>query len=210
MAARGGVEKIKAIKSVRMTGKIYVENMQIGAVLLIKRPGAARVDASFQGMKMVRSFDGESAWQIDMLEGKPDPEKMTGDDEKEMKDLADIDGPLVDYKAKGNTVELVGKEDLEATPVYKLKVTDKSGDIRYIYLDCQNYLELKTSARRKVNGRDAVSDEYYSDYKAVGGVFFPHSIESKTDGEVEDRIVVDKIELNVDIDDTIFKMPKKP
>jgi len=210
MAARGGVEKIKAIKSVRMTGKIYVENMHIGAVLLIKRPGAARVDASFQGMKMVRSFDGESAWQIDMLEGKPDPEKMTGDDEKEMKDLADIDGPLVDYKAKGNTVELVGKEDLEATPVYKLKVTDKSGDIRYIYLDCQNYLELKTSARRKVNGRDAVSDEYYSDYKAVGGVFFPHSIESKTDGEVEDRIVVDKIELNVDIDDTIFKMPKKP
>jgi outer membrane lipoprotein-sorting protein len=209
IAARGGAEKIKSVKSLRMTCKIHVENMEIPGEVVIKRPGMARGEANLQGMKLIKSYDGQTGWEIDMFEGKPDPEKMTDDDEKDMKHLADIDGPLLDYKAKGNAVELVGKEELESTPVYRLKVTDKTGDVQELYIDCKSFLELKMSSKRHQDGRQVVSDEYYSDYKPVNGLMMAHSIESRTDGEAEDTIVIDKIEMNVDIDDSIFKMPKK-
>ena len=210
IAARGGIDKIRAAKSMRMTGKLHTDNIEIPATVWIKRPGLVRVEAVFQGMKVVQSYDGQIAWEINEPEGRAEPEKMSGDDEKDIIELSDIDGPLVDYKAKGSTVALVGKEDLEATPVYKLKVTEKNGDVKYIYLDSKSYLELKVSSKRKNDGREVTSDEYYGAYKSVGGMMMPHSIESRVDGETENQVVIDKIDLNVDIDDSIFKMPKKP
>ncbi len=210
LAARGGLDKVRATKSIRMTAKVHTDNIEIAASVQIKRTGMARIDAEFQGMKIVQAYDGEVAWQINAPEGKTEPEKMSGDDEKDVREMGDIDGPLVDYKAKGNAVELVGKEDLEATPVYKLKVTEKNGAVRYFYLDCKSYLELKVSSKRKVEGKDVTADEYFGDYKSVGGLMMPHSIESRVDGHVDNQIVIEKIELDVDIDDGIFKMPKKP
>ena len=98
----------------RLTGKFHTEGMNIPLVIQIKRPGSVRGDAIFQGMALVRAYDGETAWQINPLDGTREAEPMTGNDTKEMIDIGDLDGPLVDYKAKGNTVELAGKEELEA------------------------------------------------------------------------------------------------
>src|SRR5262249_21767006 len=130
--ARGGIEKLKALKSLGMTGKIHPKGMDIPMGLQVKRPGLVRGEATLQGVSMVKAYDGETAWQINAFEGSKEPEVMTGHDAKEAIQFGDIDGPLVDYKSKGNTVELVGKEELEATPVYKLKVTLKDGDVQYI------------------------------------------------------------------------------
>lgn len=207
--ARGGMEKLKAITSLRVTGKVHTEGMQIPLRIQFKRPGMVRAEASVQGLSFVKAYDGETAWQIDAFEGKPDAEKAPDDEAKSIIDMGDLDGPLVDYKLKGNTVELLGKEELEATPVYKLKVTRKNGDVIFIYIDCQSYLELKASAKRKEQGKEFVEDEYYSDYKPVNGVMVAHSIETRVNGQPEDQITFDKVEVNVAIDDAIFKMPKK-
>jgi hypothetical protein len=134
---------------------------------------------------------------------------MSGYDTKEMIDIGDLDGPLVDYKAKGNTVELAGKEELEATPIYKLKVTLKDGDVKYLYLDAQNYLELKETWKRKEDGKVTDVDTVYSDYKAVAGVMIAHSWETRVNGELDDQTSLEKIEVNVPVDDSIFKLPKK-
>ena len=123
--------------------------------------------------------------------------------------MADVDGPLVDYKTKGSTIELAGKEELEATPVYKLKVTLKTGDVKYIYLDAGNYLELKESEKRKEDGSTNEVDTSYSDYKAVAGVMIAHSSETRVNGAIDEQMSIEKIEVNVPIDDSIFKMPKK-
>lgn len=209
LQAYGGLEKMQAIKSLRVTGKVHAEGMQIPLVILFKRPGLVRAEATMQGLSMVKAYDGETAWQIDAFDGQPDPEKASEEETKSIIDMGDLDGPLVDYKRKGNTVELVGKEELEATPVYKLKVTLKTGDVKFIYLDCQSYLALKTSSRRKEQGKEFIEDEYYSDYKPVSGVMLAHAIETRVDGQPEDQITFDKVEVNVAIDDAIFKMPKK-
>lgn len=183
--------------------------MTIPLVIQIKRPGLVRGDATLQGAAIVKAYDGETAWQINPFEGSKEPEKMFGYDAKEAIEWGDIDGPLVDHKSKGNTVELVGKEELEATPVYKLKVTLKDGDVKYIYLDAQNYLELKETEKRKEEGTTIDVATVFSDYKAVAGVMIAHSSETRVNGELDDQTAIDKIELNVLIDDSIFKMPKK-
>jgi len=207
--ARGGLEKLKAIKSMRVTAKIHSEGMNLPLVLQIKRPGMVRGEAIFQGKALVRAYDGETAWQINPFDGLKEAEPMSGYDAKEMLYIGDLDGPLVDYKAKGNTVELAGKEELEATPVYKLKVTLKDGEVKYLYLDAHNYLELKETWKQKGDGKATDVDTVYSDYKAVAGVMIAHSWETRVNGELDDRTSLEKVEVNISVDDSIFKMPKK-
>src|SRR5512138_1628296 len=137
IAARGGLEKLHSLHSLRMTGKLHTSGLQLPLVIQIKRPAMARGEATLQGMNFVIAYDGQTVWEINAFDGKTEPEHLPldHDDAKEVVEMADLDGPLVDYKAKGNTVELIGKEDLEATPVYKLRLTLKNGDVKYVYLD---------------------------------------------------------------------------
>ncbi|MEN3333196.1 MAG: hypothetical protein V7641_2561 [Blastocatellia bacterium] len=209
--ARGGLQKIKAIKSLKATGKLTItsQGVEIPITLQQKRPNAFRMDATFQGQSVVQAYDGESGWQVNPFQGVNEPDKMAGDDLKEAQEQADIDGPLVDYKEKGNTVELVGKEDLEGTPAYKLKVTLKNGDVRYVYIDAANYLELKVTAKRRSPGGEQEVDIYPSNYKPVNGVLFPFSTEQKIAGQTQIQITIDKIDIDAAVDDAVFKMPVK-
>jgi outer membrane lipoprotein-sorting protein len=207
--ARGGLEKMKAIKTMRITGKAHSEGMNIPLVIQIKRPGLLRADATVQGVSMSRLYDGESAWEISSRGGSKEPEKLSGYDERETIEIADIDGPLVDYKAKGSKIELVGKEELEATPVYKLKVTLKNGDVKYIYLDAGNYLALKETEKRKEDGSPTDVETLFSNYKAVAGVMIPHSSETRVNGALDEQMTIEKVEVNVPVDDSIFKLPRQ-
>lgn len=132
---------------------------------------------------------------------------MSEDDAKDIIEQADFDGPLVNYKEKGNTVELVGSEDVEGTPAYKLKLTLKSGDVRYIFIDKDSFLELKATAMMKREGNEMQIDSLSGDYKEVNGLMMPFSIETRVKDQVMSQITIDKIELDVPIDDAIFKMP---
>src|SRR5512132_1429290 len=125
--AHGGVQKLKAVKSIKASGKIIQQGIEIPITLQQKRATMVRMDATFQGKSMVQAYDGETGWKIDPFQGSSDPEKVAGDDLKDLQEQSDLDGPFVDYKDKGHTVELIGKEDLEGTPVYKLKLTLKNG-----------------------------------------------------------------------------------
>lgn len=208
--ARGGIQKLKALKSITATGKMTQQGIEFPISVHQKRPSMVRVDVTFQGKSFVQAYNGEIGWKIDAFQGSSEPEKVAGDDLKDLEEQADLDGALVDYKEKGNTVELIGKEDMEGTPVYKLKLTLKKGDVRNIYLDAENYLDLKVTSKRKTPGGEIDIDQYLGNYKAVSGVLFPFSIEAKVKGQMVNQITLEKIEANVAIDDSIFKMPAKP
>ena len=207
--ARGGIEKIKAIKSLRMTGKITPQGLEIPIVVQAKRPNSVRVDVTFQGKSQIQAYDGESGWKIDPFQVSSETEKVAGDDLKDLQEQSDFDGATIDYKTKGHIIELIGKEDVEGTPAYKLKLTLKTGDVRYVYLDAENYLELKVTSKRKTPGGEIEVDQYPGNYKPVNGVVFPFSIESKLKGQSVNTIIIEKIELDVPIDEALFKMPAK-
>ncbi len=211
--ARGGRDKIKSIQSIRMTGKMIINQggqmLEMPIVMEAARPDKVRIDSTFQGMTMVQAFDGTTGWTVMPFMGKKDPEAVSGEQLDQIKRQADvIDGLLVDYKEKGHQVEYAGKEDLEGTPAHKLKVTRKDGDIVYVYLDAEQFLELKHKQKTKLpGGQEIESEAAMSDYKEVGGILFPHSMEMKA-GPGTMSMTLDKIELNPDLPASRFEMPK--
>lgn len=207
--AKGGMEKLKAVKSVRATGKITGgPGMEFPFVMVNRRPNNTRLEFTFQGMTGVQAYDGKTAWMSMPFMGKKDPEVMPADESKMIQEQADFDGPLVDYKEKGNTVELVGKEQVEGADAFKLKVTLKNGDIRHVYLDAETYLELKMEARRMVRGTEIDGESLYGDYKEVSGMMMAHAMESGAKGSPQrQKMTIEKIELNPDLADSLFVMP---
>jgi hypothetical protein len=207
--AHGGIQKLKAVKSLKATGKVMQQGLEIPLTLIQKRPAFFRTEVTFQGKTQLAAYDGETGWKIDPFQGTSEPEKIAGDDLKDMQEQSDMDGGFVDYKDKGHTVELLGKEDMEGTPVYKLKLTLKTGSVRTIYLDAENYLELRVTAKRKTPGGEIEVDQYLGNYKAINGIVSAFSIETKVKGQTVNQVIIDKIEMDVAIDDAVFKMPVK-
>jgi outer membrane lipoprotein-sorting protein len=207
--ARGGADKLKSVQSVKATANLAMgPGMEAPGVLIQKRPELARLEFTIQGLTAVQAYDGANAWQIMPFMGKKDPELMSGDEAKEMQEMADIDGPLVDYKSKGNQVELLGKEKMEGTDVYKLRVTLKNGDVQTIYIDGDSFLEIKEETKRTVRGSEQDFESSIGDYKEVNGIVFPFAVESGAKGSPQkQKLTITKIELNVPADDSIFKMP---
>ncbi len=209
IAAQGGLAKLKAIQSIRMTGNFETGGMQAGFTQVFKRPMKMRLDLSVQGLTMTQAYDGQRGWQIVPFTGKKDPEPMTGDELKNAQEQADIDGPLVDYKSKGNTVELIGKEKVADKESYHLKVTLKNGSERDLYLDATTFLGLKTSAKTTMRGTEVELESMLDDYRDVNGLKFPFSIEQHQIGGEgpSQKITFTKIELDPPLQDSIFKMP---
>ncbi len=206
--ARGGLEKMKAVQSVRMKGKMTMgPGLEAPLTIEMKRPRNARMEFTIQGMTGVQAYDGQQAWGISPM-GSKQPEPMPAEMAKELDNQADIDGPLVDYKAKGHQVELVGKEKVEGSDAWKLKVTLKTGDVQYIFLDADSYLEIRNEAKRTIRGSEVELENTIGDYKEVGGLLWPHSIQSGAKGRPEKQsFAFESIEVNPAIDDARFKMP---
>ena len=207
--ARGGMEKLKAVQSIKSTANMSMgPGMEAPGVLFQKRPALARLDFTVQGLTATQAYDGKGAWQIMPFTGKKDAEPMSADETKEVEEMADLDGPLVDYKSKGHQVELLGKEKVEGTDAYKIKATLKNGDVQTIYIDADSFLEIQEETKRTVRGSEQLVESAIGDYKDVDGVLFPFAIESGVKGSQEkQKLTITKIELNVPVDDSVFKMP---
>ena len=132
--------------------------------------------------------------------------------EDDLRDLtldADIDGPLVDYKAKGNTVEYMGHDTVDGDDALRLKVTLNNGDILYYDLDPDTYLEIRRESQEFIRGSVKEQVTEYGSYKPVEGVMYPFSmaIWPKSDPTQALTVTIDKMEVNVPLAESVFVVP---
>jgi hypothetical protein len=168
-----------------------------------------RVEIQVQGMTIVQVYDGAQAWMINPMTGRTAPEVMPAEMAKLMDEQADMDGPLMDYKAKGHTVELLGKETVEGAECFKIKLTQKDGAATTFYFDVATFLAVKQESRRTVGGNEVESETIVGDWKSVNGLLFPHSVDSGQKGSpARQKMIVEKVEVNSPIDDARFRMAK--
>ncbi|PYL14821.1 MAG: hypothetical protein DMF43_00155 [Verrucomicrobia bacterium] len=211
--AKGGADALHALQSLRLSGKLLVNEGQIELAYLQtkERPGELRTEATLQGMTQVEAYDGKEGWKISPFQGRKDPEKMSADDLKPLMEDAEIDGPLVDWKAKGSTVDYLGTEEVDGTLAHKLKVVRKNGDVSFVYLDPDHLLEIRVLTGRVKHGAYEEVETDLGDYEKTAGVFVPTSIESGRKGDPDkQKIIIDKVEANVPVDDAIFHFPPAP
>lgn len=206
--ARGGLEKLKSVKTMRMTAKVSAGSFRAQYVRVNKRDDKVREETILQGLARVRAYDGKTAWQVNPFRGRKDPELISEDNAKSLIVDADIEGPLIDYKVKGHNAELLGHDSVEGTACYKIKLTLKDGDVRYYYLDADSFLEIKIESQSNIRGALQYRDTFLGDYDQVNGIYFPFAIETgETGSEEREKFTIDKIVLNLLLDDAMFTMP---
>ena len=206
--AHGGVDKLKAVRSIRTTAKFSRGSLRAEFRQENKRADKVREEFIIQGLAQVQAYDGKTGWQISPFGGRKDPELLSQDDLKSLVVDADIDGPLVDYKEKGHKAGLVGHDSMEGTDCFKIKLRMKNGDVRYYYLDADSFLELKVEIQTTIRGTLQESELYYGDYEQVNGIYYPFAVEQAQKGSASRaQVSVEKIEQNVPLEDGHFSMP---
>jgi len=207
--ALGGLDAIKGMDTATFVGRMAMgPGAEAPFKMFFKRPMMARMEFTMQGMTGIQAYDGETAWMIMPFMGKSDPEVMAEDQAKNMQEQADLDGPLVDWQEKGHKVELIGLEDVDGTEAYKIKVDLANGDVRHHFLDSEYFITIKQEGKTMMQGNEVEFETILSDYKEVGGLMFPHSVESKPKGAPEGQVItIDEIEVGIEVSDDLFAMP---
>jgi len=191
LEARGGAAAIEALKGVRFQGRIlfpgdfeltYNETRE-----KLAGTTASRVNLGLQGLDVVQAYDGRGAWKINPFQGRKDPERMSADEARGLADGALIEGALLASRSDGSRVDYLGREDFDGTLAYKLKVSQKDGDEFVYWLDPDTYLEIKVDETRRIRGAQQVNETELGDYEKVGGVYFPMSVESWSQGHPNER-----------------------
>ncbi|GAF82624.1 unnamed protein product, partial [marine sediment metagenome] len=204
--AVGGRARIDSVQSLRMTGKNVHLGGEIAMMAVYQRPNKLRIEFINQGVTSIHAFDGEVAWSVNPFMGRPAPQKLPPDQAKVVSQQADIDGPLIDYRKKGHQVELLGKEEFKGSEVYQLKLTKKSGEVEYHYLDAERFLPVRITGEHAFENLPGKYDVAYGDYRAVDGLLIAHKVEQGGSGAKND-IIYDKVEINVKVPDDYFALP---
>ncbi|HET7499655.1 MAG TPA: hypothetical protein VFK02_01585, partial [Kofleriaceae bacterium] len=212
LAARGGDARLREIKSLRLTGRLVFGggdfSVEAAWGQVQKRPGAMRNELTLQGLTAISAYDGREGWTVSPFQGRREPEKSSSDDARALAQQAELDGPLVGWRDKGHRIEYLGTEDTDGTPAIKLRVTRADGDLQYVYLDPDSYLEIRITTVRKIRGAEQIVETDLGGYQQVAGVWFPFAIESgQKGGPRSSRIIVEHAEVNIAADDAWFKLP---
>ena len=200
--ARGGHEKLKAVKSLKISAKYVQQGRETPVIFTIKRPNFIFAEVLFPTSPMICGYDGKTAWWFSR-DRLSEPQTLPAEEALIFTRYADFGDLFVDYEKKGQKIELIGLEDMDGQKAHKLKITSPNGIIRYVYLDAKNFLNIKESYRSK-NKKDFGLEVFFKDFRAIDGVMFPfyHDITGE-------QTIIERIEMNVDTDDSIFKMPQK-
>jgi hypothetical protein len=203
--ALGGKDKLQQIKTV------YMENTT--QVMGNEGPSTSNLIVGV-GYKMVSEINGQSVviavtdkggWQINPYAGASTPTALPDDVMKQSKGRLDAFGPLYNYAAKGNKVELQGKEGGS----FKLKVTGADSVETTVFIDTATYYMTKLVSTAQMMGQTMEVATTFSNFKKTDlGVVFPYTIEISYGGQFSITTNVNKLELNKKIDPTIFDMPK--
>ncbi len=208
---KGGAEKLESVTTVTASGKMVRMNMEMAFGMWYKKPKMTKMEINISDKKMIFAFDGKTVWQISPFTGIEGAQVMTGDQADDIKENAEMfENPFINYKEKGNKIELIGKEELEGTEVFKIKLTKKNGKVITFFIDTESFIELKTETiKKKKDGKEIKFESYYGDFKEVDGMMTAFSIKTKINGTDMGNIIIESIKYNEPIDDSFFKMPKE-
>ncbi len=235
VAARGGLAAWHAVQSLEMTGKMQAggnnrptlpvpgvkrgrempaprpaEQAQLPFVMDLARPRKARLEIQFAGQTAVQVYDGSNGWKLRPFLNRHQVETFTPEELKAASEQSELDGLLIDYAAKGSKVELAGMEKIDGRDTYKLKITEKSGFARNVWVDAETFLETKIDGTpRRLDGKYHPVATYFRDYRKVDGLMVPYVLETAVEGVNQtEKIEIETLVLNPKLDASRFAMPR--
>lgn len=214
MQAGGNKRPTIAVPGVKIGKEVKVERLpeqaQLPFVMELGRGRKQRLEIEFNGQTAVQVYDGTQGWKVRPFLNRHDVEKFTPEELKASSEQCDLDGCLIDYASKGSKVELAGVDQVEGRSAYKLKVTDKNGYERHVWVDAQSFLEVKVEGTpRRLDGKYHPVAVYLRDYRSVNGLMMPHLLETTVEGVRDtEKIEIEEIVANPKLDGSQFAMPR--
>ena len=206
-----GADSLKAVNSMEAKAKM-VDNrgIEMQMTIWLKRPNLVKTEILVGPQKVEQAYDGKTAWAIAPQMGSLDPMVLPETQASQVKDTFEmIEDPLMDYKGKGHTIELLGKEEVDGKTYYKLKLIKKGSRESTMYIDAKNFLLHKISLMQKGGGMEYPMDLIFDDYRDVSGAKLCYKVSAVMNGQNAWTMTFEYLKTNVDIDDSIFQMPKK-
>lgn len=212
----GGLEKLKAVKGMKMTAKVNQQGMEIPLEIYQLSDGRQMTVINFQGKEMKQGvFDGETLWSHNFMTMKA--EKSDAETTENFKlNSNDFPDSFIDYKDKGYTVELLGKETIDGAETFKIKLVKEpvtvdgkeEEDISFYFFDTENYVPIAMQSEVRMGPQKGMTSEVtMSDYQEVEGLYFPFAMTQGAKGQPGSPITIERIELNPTLDDTAFAFP---
>lgn len=210
----GGVQNWKALKTMKATGKMSMQGMDLDFNMTSKVPNKMHMVIKFQGQEIIQAYDGVDAWMLNPLAGGKEPVKIPEEQAKEMTEQ-EVEDEFIDYTKKGHEVKLLGKEEVDGASCYKIELiknknNDKEDVTEIHYFDAENFVPIMTKSYvRSGPSKGQEAQTYLSDYQEVNGLMIPFSIETKSNGQTVQKMTFQKITINESVEDTLFTFPKK-
>ncbi len=202
-----GASVLLKVNTIVMTGSIQQQDL-MPAKIIRMRPDRYLMQFDVADITAYQGYDGQTAWWTLPWTGNAKPQLMPDDRVSDLKTKADFDGLLFNAKAKGHRVESAGRDTVEKVLAYKLKVTKNDGKTEFFSIDPATFLLLKRTYFRVLRGKEVAFELYYRDYRPVGGIPFPYTIETHVGGQPYNTLLFDAIELNLPVDADGFRMPQ--
>lgn len=211
-AARGGAKAWRAVKTLTLSGKLDAggkKPTQLAFTMQAKRPHKQRVAVEFAGHTALQVFDGKDGWTYRPYLGRSGAEPFSPEELRKSTTADELDGPLLDYAAKGSKLELEGTEMVEGKANYRLKVTTKAGVERHVWVDGKTFLESKIEGNpHRFDGKMRGVQSYLTDYRSVDGLMIPFESETRLEGvRTSHKLTLEKVEINPAIEDSVFTKP---
>ncbi len=202
-----GQEKLVAVQSFFIKANVSQMGMELPMEMRIKKPDMFIINIEVQGQKMVQAFDGQKGWMIIPMMS-PDPQELAGAQLDQAKEQVNMEGELYNYEKKGSTAEMAGKVNVDGKEMYRIKLTDKEGNVKDYFIDANTYLISKVKAKVSAQGQTVDVEQIMGDYKTIDGIKMAMKIESKSPMGTA-VITMEEIKFNEKFDDSIFKQPAK-
>jgi outer membrane lipoprotein-sorting protein len=208
-----GQDKMANIQTITETGKALMGKIELPITTILKRPDLWRTEGDVQGTMIILAGNGQSGWLLDPTKGSSEPQDMPAPEfNTAIKSMRrdpyfNWNNPFVNWKEKGNKLELAGKEVLKETQVYNIKLTFKDGEEVNYYMDADKFIIIKIKYKSTLRKKTSDEEEILSDFRSVDGILFPFKNESFTNGQLTETDIGEKIEFNVRVFDMLFKKP---
>lgn len=203
--AIGGLAAFNAIKTMKTTGTITTQGVDLALTSQIINGKAVRTDVQAMGQSVINSYKDGKGWKINPFAGITTVTDMTPEELIDFKSQSMIASQLMDYKLRGHKVELQGQEDVEGIKTHKIKLTNKDDNkpTTYFISVTDNNL-VKSVTTRQLQGQDMQIETFFSDIKDFNGLKFPMVRTQKMQGQIFQEIKIAAIEFNVPVDEKIF------
>jgi hypothetical protein len=198
--AIGGEEAWKKVNTLKAIGTISTTGEPIQLTMIAMNGKAFRTDYTMGGMSGYSIVTSNGGWFTRPSAGEAEAEIMPAEQLHQSQNELDLQGKLIDYKAKGHTVKYMGDEELDGKKVHKLALTLKSGKMETWYIDAATNYVARTISKKNTDGKEVSDTISYSNYKKLPlGIVYPMTLATRNG-----NINFSSVEINTPIDDKVF------